>query len=141
MFFSSRVKNICGTDVGYFILGDSAYPLQKWLLKPYPDTGRLTDSKELYNMKTSHARCVVEHAFGRLKGRWRCLSKRNDCDVNAVVNMVETCCTLHNLCEVNMDRFVQEWGGNVTENHARQPFNVGNENTDVRNALQNFYYF
>lgn len=96
----SLVKNICGSDVGYFILGDSAYPLQEWLLKPYPDTGRLTEGQELYNVRTSRARCVVEHAFGRLKGRWKCLSKRNDCNVNVVVDMVETCCTLHNLCEL-----------------------------------------
>lgn len=66
---------MCGSDVGYFILGDSAYPLQKWLLKPYPDTGRLTEGQELYNVRTSRACCVVEHAFGMLKGQWKCLSK------------------------------------------------------------------
>lgn len=135
--FSGRVKNICGTDVGYFILGDSAYPLQKWLLKPYPDTGRLTEGQELYNMRTSRARCVVEHAFGRLKGRWKCLSKRNDCNVN-VVDMVETCCTLHNLCELYMDRFIPEWCDRDRDAE-HSPCNVGDERSDARSALQQLF--
>ncbi|XP_051579062.1 uncharacterized protein gpr132a isoform X1 [Myxocyprinus asiaticus] len=135
--FSGRVRNICGTNVGYFILGDSAYPLQNWLLKPYPDTGRLTEGQEQYNIRTSRARCVVVRAFGKLKGRWKCLSKRNDCSVNVVVDMVETCCTLHNLCELHMERFVPEWGDG--EDTVRPPCNIDNERSDVRSALQQLF--
>lgn len=41
----------------------------------------------------------VECAFGRLKGRWRCLAKRLDVDIASVPNIIITCCTLHNICE------------------------------------------
>ncbi|KAI1898755.1 hypothetical protein AGOR_G00075640 [Albula goreensis] len=107
--FPGKLRNIGGQDVGYYILGDAAYPLQSWLLKPYQDTGRLTAEKEQYNVTTSRARAIVEHSFGRLKGRWRCLLKRNDCDLELVKDMVETCCVLHNLCELNREEFSTDW--------------------------------
>lgn len=35
--------------MGYYVLGDSAYPLQSWLLKPFPDNGQLTAEQHTYN--------------------------------------------------------------------------------------------
>ncbi len=34
----ANTRNIGGATAGYYILGDSAYPLQNWLLKPFIDT-------------------------------------------------------------------------------------------------------
>ncbi|GFY67024.1 protein ALP1-like [Trichonephila inaurata madagascariensis] len=48
----------------------SAYPLLPWVMKPYG--GRLTREMENFNKKLSCGRVSVEHAFGQLKGRWRC---------------------------------------------------------------------
>lgn len=107
--FPAHIRDIGGASVGYYILGDSAYPLQNWLLKPFPDTGRLTIEQQNYNKKISRARVVVENSFGRLKGRWRCLLKRNDCDVSLVKSMVLTCCALHNLCERHGEEYDGEW--------------------------------
>ena len=100
-------RNIGGHDVGYYILGDSAYTLERWLMKPFQ--GRLTPEQLVYNHKTSRARVVVENAFGRLKGRWRCLMKRNDCKMDKIKIQVAACCVLHNLCESNDDEYRDEW--------------------------------
>ncbi|XP_078145159.1 5-hydroxytryptamine receptor 4 [Centroberyx gerrardi] len=54
--FPAYTRNIGGVNVGYYILGDSAYPLQNWLLKPFPDTGRLTAEQQIYNKKICRAR-------------------------------------------------------------------------------------
>ena len=48
-------------------------------------------------------------AFGWLKGRWRCLLKRNDTSQQYLVQIVAACCILHNVCEVHHDGFDDNW--------------------------------
>lgn len=48
-FFTQHTVNIAGHDIGHYIIGDSAYPLKCWLMKPVLDTGRLTQEKHNYN--------------------------------------------------------------------------------------------
>lgn len=119
-------KDIGGADVGFYIMGDLAYPLQSWLLKPFHDDGRLTVEQQLYNRRTSKARGVVENAFVRLKGRWRCLLKRNDCDLDLTKSMIMACCVLHDLCESHGEGYNSEWdtrnrAGVCTERFNRHP--------------------
>ncbi len=56
---------ISGCDVGHYLIDDPAYPMQKWLMKPFSDTGRLTPEQHTYNYRLSSARSVMEMAFGR----------------------------------------------------------------------------
>ena len=51
----------------------------------------------------------MEIAFGRLKGHWRCLLKRNDTIIEDLPTVISACCVLHNICEVHRDRFNREW--------------------------------
>ena len=81
------------------ILGDPAYPLLPWVMKAFADNGRLTRQQKTFNYRLCRTRVVVEHTYGRLKGRWRCLLKQLDIDVSNVPDLVAACCTLHNICE------------------------------------------
>ena len=67
-----------GQRLPLVIAGDQAYPLQPWLMKAYPSAQEGDPSKALFNLRLGAARVVVEHAFGRLKCRWRRILKRSE---------------------------------------------------------------
>ena len=69
-------------------------------MKAFPNNGKLTRQQKTFNYRLSKARVVVEHCYGRLKGRWRCLLKRQDVDVCDAPEIVAACCVLHNVCEI-----------------------------------------
>lgn len=104
-----QVRRISNVDVPLFLVGDSAYPLQTWLMKPFPHGSVTTRQERTYNYRISRARIVVECAFGRLKGRWRRLMKKNDMDINNVPQVIVACCVLHNICEIHGDSFEDGW--------------------------------
>ena len=92
----SRVIN--GTEVPPLIVGDSAYPLLKWLIKPYADRGRLSPEESKFNIKLSAMRSVVEKAFGMLKLRWRLVYKKVEQKTRTLKKTVIAACILHNIC-------------------------------------------
>lgn len=103
----SRV--ISGVRVPPLIVGDSAYALSDWLMKPYTDNGNLTREQVNFNKILSMTRVVVENAYGRLKGRFRSIAKRLDLNVETVCLVIAACCVLHNFCEVMGEDFNEEW--------------------------------
>ena len=96
----SHVRILGGVPLPGVIIGYPAYPLLPWLMKAYPGAG-LSDKQRKYKRRLSRAHVVVECAFGRLKGRWRSLLKRNDMRLDYLCNAVAACCVLHNICEVH----------------------------------------
>ena len=51
------------------ILGDSAYPLRKWLITPLRET-KNNPLRIAYNTSLCKTRVLIEQAFGRSKRRW-----------------------------------------------------------------------
>lgn len=87
----------------YYLLGDSAYANQKWLVVPFKDNGNLSNDQKYFNFQHSSARIIVEHAFGLLKGRFRKLLLVNNLDLKLCVKIIMVCCVLHNICLYNKD--------------------------------------
>ena len=44
-------KVIEGTEVSLYIVGDSAYPLLTWLMKPFPHNSNLSQEQRRYNYR------------------------------------------------------------------------------------------
>lgn len=85
------------TTVYPLILGDSAFPLQSWLMKPYTNAV-LSKEQRNFNYRLSRARMVTEGAYGQMKGRWRVLLRKSESEVDQVKTTALACIVLHNIC-------------------------------------------
>ncbi|CAM4537432.1 unnamed protein product [Lepidochelys kempii] len=95
IYFPDQKITIGDVEMPIIILGDSAYPLMPWLMKPY--TGTLDSSQELFNYRLSKCRMVVECAFGCLKARWCSLLTQLDLSETNIPIVITACCVLHNI--------------------------------------------
>ncbi|KAL2094272.1 hypothetical protein ACEWY4_008991 [Coilia grayii] len=109
LFPGETVVDVNGVEAPMHLIGDAAYPLKNWLMKEFTNHHPLTPEQETFNSCLNSARIVVENAFGRLKGRWRCLVKRNNVNISVLSDIVTACCILHNICERNMEQYLPEW--------------------------------
>ncbi|XP_053956346.1 uncharacterized protein LOC128861998 [Anastrepha ludens] len=91
----------------YVVVGDDAFPLQMHLMKPYPYHTQCQE-KQVFNQRLSHARHVVEHAFGILSNRFRVLLAPINQKVATVEKIVLTCCALHNYLIENGKMFTDD---------------------------------
>lgn len=62
-------------EVPYFILGDKAFALNEYTLKPFEGTPERGSAERIFNYRLSRARRVVENAFGILSSVYRVLRK------------------------------------------------------------------
>ncbi len=83
----------------FFIIGDDAFPLRTWLMKPF-SSRNMEMEEQIFNYRLSCARRVSENAFGTMDNRWRCLLKPQEQNTKIVESIVSACCCLHNLCRI-----------------------------------------
>ena len=80
---------------GKFLIGDGAFPLRSYLLKPYP--GQCSPDQEQFNKCLSRARNTVENGFGVMVARNRALLGMLDVNVDLAKLITLSACILHNL--------------------------------------------
>jgi hypothetical protein len=146
LFVGKLSENINGTLVNPLILGDPAYPLLPWLMKPYQHSPDITASQKYFNYRLSRARMTVENTFGRWKGRFRRFLKKVDMNVTNVCITVAASCILHNLCEISHEEIVDEWLIDVQASAAAdndeylvQDLLVTPDSSDIRDALTDYF--
>lgn len=79
----------------YVFVGDEAFPLKKYLLRPYP-RHQLSDKERVFNYRLSRARRVIENPFGILVSRWRILIRSICCSPENAEHLVKALICLHN---------------------------------------------
>ncbi|XP_029675084.1 protein ALP1-like [Formica exsecta] len=105
----------------YVIVGDEAFPLKKYLLRPYPGSQIQGDrSKRIFNYRLSRARRVSENVFGILSQKFQLFNRRLKLKPENADKIILTICILHN--------YFRDYNINV-QDHAH------NQNSDT--GLQN----
>ncbi|PWA23147.1 hypothetical protein CCH79_00001919 [Gambusia affinis] len=133
--FPRWIETLNNVDIPIHILGDAAYPLLPWLMKPFPEGNGLTQPQVNFNYRLSQARMTIERAFGRLRGRWTCLLKRCDAHISFVSHIISACCVLHNYCETANEEWVDEEpadNDDFVDSEIDHPANNGEQ---IRDAL------
>nr|CAI5847199.1 unnamed protein product [Callosobruchus analis] len=84
-----------------YLLGDSGYPLQPWLMTPVLDA-RPNTPEAMYNSLHTSTRNVVERGFGVWKARFRCLTKDRVLHYSHATSalIIYACAVLHNICRI-----------------------------------------
>ena len=80
----------------YFILGDNAFPMRTWLMKPFPQRALDPPSRN-FNYRLSRARRIVENAFGMLAQRFRVFLTTINVRPKTAEKIVMASCILHNM--------------------------------------------
>ena len=89
------------TPIPFHLVGDDAFALKTWLMKPYSHQSQVYHEK-IYSYRLSRARRVVENAFGLLQARMRVFGTTMQ-QQPPVVRIVTMCgCVMHNLI---LDRY------------------------------------
>eukprot|EP00112_Aurelia_sp_Birch-Aquarium-sp1_P000030 Seg1000.10 transcript_id=Seg1000.10/GoldUCD/mRNA.D3Y31 product="hypothetical protein" protein_id=Seg1000.10/GoldUCD/D3Y31 len=57
------------------------------------------NAEAIFNIMLRSARNPIKCAFGRLKARWKVLTKQSDMTLSFVPTLVMACFVLHNFCE------------------------------------------
>ncbi len=101
-------------ETPYFIIGDDAFSLRTWMMKPYGRCG-LPVPERIFNYWLFRARRIVENAFGILSNRFGCLLTTLKQQPLVVVDVILSCICLHNL----MQKCSPGCHGNWTESKTR----------------------
>ncbi|CAF1470821.1 unnamed protein product [Rotaria magnacalcarata] len=137
--YAQNYLTIQNTNIQAHLIGDSAFPLSKNLMKPYTQRPNMPQDQTLFNYRLSRCRSAIERSFGHLKSRFRCLHKKLEYDVENAKILIKAVCILHNICIDAQDDVDTDW--NITV----PPYNKPNCNLrtlggpDMRDALA--YYF
>lgn len=82
-------------NVPFVVTGDDAFPLKKYLMKPYPQKN-LTPEKRIFNYRMSRKRRISENGFGILANRWRVFRQPIALEPKKVRTITLAAISLHN---------------------------------------------
>ena len=97
--------------LAFVIVGDEAFPLKKYLIRPCPRvSARNDESKQIYNYRLTRARRVVENAFGTLTQKFRLFYGRIQLSPENAYKVFLAACVLHSYLrnDVNVEDRVIE---------------------------------
>ena len=121
------------------LIADSAFALDRTLMKPFPIRPDMPKENATFNYRLSKCRCSVERAFGLLKNRFRLLHKKLEFDLDNTKVIIKAAAVLHNICIANGDSFENDW--DVPEKLYKKPACSATtfDGVDVRHAITQYF--
>ncbi|KAJ8928084.1 hypothetical protein NQ314_019382 [Rhamnusium bicolor] len=92
----SALNNV-GPTLPYVIVGDEAFQLSTYMLRPFPRSrGKLTREKRVFNYRLSRARRVIKNVFGILVAKWCIFRKPIYASLETTRKIIQAAVVLHN---------------------------------------------
>jgi hypothetical protein len=107
-------------EKGYFIVGDSAYPLYCFLLVPFADAAPQSP-EDAFNFWLSNSRINIECTFGEIIMRWGIFWRKLLFNIEDVGNVITAAALLHNFL---VDERELDAGLNAEEVHYFSTFSL-----------------
>lgn len=98
-----------GEPLPYVLVGDEAFQLTNYMLRPYSSRGGLNQDRRIFNYRLSRARRTIENVFGIMVSQWRLLKRPIDATVDNAIVYVQAITCLHNwlrLKELGRDEYL-----------------------------------
>ncbi|XP_012265971.3 putative nuclease HARBI1 [Athalia rosae] len=92
-------RSIGGNDgpiLPFVLLGDEAFALTKYMMRPYPRSSALNRTKKIFNYRLSRGGRVIQSAFGIMAAKWRIYRRPIIASVPTAIKIVQATCCLHN---------------------------------------------
>lgn len=132
------------TIMPYVIVGDEAFPLKKYLLRPYPGSQIQGDkSKRIFNYRLSRARRVSENAFGILSQKFQLYNRRLKLKPENADKIIMSTCILHNYLRdhnINVQDHMHNHNTDAgLQNLPRQGGSAANTAFTIRDAFKQYF--
>ncbi|KAM7289321.1 putative nuclease HARBI1 isoform X1 [Ixodes scapularis] len=121
---------------GRFLLGDSGYPLEPWLITPVPGNHATSTACGRFNKAHSSIRSVVERCIGLLKNRFRCLQRHRALyyHPSTATAIISACAVLHNICLASREPEPESDSDPEESELESEPSSDGSEPSSERSA-------
>lgn len=90
-----KITSNCEMHLPYVFLGDDAFGLKTYMMKPYPGVSS-NISQRIFNYRLSRGRRTIENTFGILASRFRVFRRPINCHVDRVIQITKAAVALHN---------------------------------------------
>ncbi|XP_052129639.1 uncharacterized protein LOC127750942 [Frankliniella occidentalis] len=115
-------------NVDEHLVGDGAYTVTDFMMKPFQNNGVLTNRQKQFNKSLSQCRVRVENAFALAKAKWRRLKFMHARNPRNVVDHIAACFVLHNMIMTHGEPVIDE---EALARPIRRNQVLGNENFNL----------
>ena len=144
-------REVCteGPALPFVMIGDEAFPLANYLMRPYPGKNGLSPEQETYNYRLSRARRTIENAFGILASEWRIFRKPIQGSLSNIEKMIQATICLHNWLRTDRKsqyaHYENVGNSSLSNSEAFVNFQPDNSNDSesaekIRNKFKNYLY-